>query len=93
MDDIYFVRPSTFFRVRLLFNPDPETIQRTLESLKKETTAIRKEVSDICWVMRGGVTWNEAWELTHEERKAISKTVKEAYEKSSKSGDFSSVMG
>jgi hypothetical protein len=44
------------------------------------------EVMKICWFMRGGVTWQEALNLSPEERGVISKLVKENMETTKKTG-------
>lgn len=51
-----------------------------------QSRAITQEVADICWYMRGGVTWDQAWRLTLEDKKAISKTIKNNIERAEKSG-------
>jgi len=44
------------------------------------------EIMKICWFMRGGVTWQEALNLSPEERTVISKLVKENMETTKKTG-------
>jgi len=44
------------------------------------------EVMKICWFMRGGVTWQEALNLSPEERGVISKLVKENTATTKKTG-------
>lgn len=48
--------------------------------------AIMKEVAEICWYMRGGVTWDQAWQLTQPEKIQIFKTIKENVERMQKTG-------
>jgi len=51
-----------------------------------QSRAMIKEVADICWYMRGGITWIEAWQLTHAERREIAQTIKENIERTEKTG-------
>ena len=48
--------------------------------------AILKEVAEICWYMRGSVTWEEAMRLTHVEKQVISNFIKENIERGEKAG-------
>lgn len=57
-----------------------EEISKYLDSLDKETRAIKKELFDLCWYMRGGLTYAEAIELSESERSIILDIVKEHLE-------------
>jgi hypothetical protein len=54
--------------------------------MEKEANAIRNETIKMCWFMRGGLTYNEAMNLSHEERNMIGKLIKENLETTKKSG-------
>lgn len=51
-----------------------------------ETKNIRQEVLKLCWFMRGGVTYDEAMQMSQQERDAINVIVKENIETTKKSG-------
>jgi hypothetical protein len=54
--------------------------------MEKEADAIRSEMLKICWFMRGGVTYEEAMQLSHKERNMVGVLVKENLETTKKSG-------
>ncbi len=64
----------------------PEEIPIFLAEMAIESRAITQEVADICWYMRGSITWDQAWRLTQNERTAISKTIKDNVERTQKTG-------
>ncbi len=51
-----------------------------------ESRAIIREIADICWYMRGSVTWDQAWRLTDKQRIEISKVIKDNIERTEKLG-------
>lgn len=57
-----------------------------LDSLEKESKALKKEVLQLCWYMRGSVSYSEAMELSPSEREIIVKIVKDNLETAKKSG-------
>jgi|TARA_B100000424_G_scaffold266668_1_gene258211 hypothetical protein len=54
-----------------------------MENLQKE---LKFEILKLCWYMRGGVTYNEGFNLSYEDRVIISDIVKENMETTKKSG-------
>ena len=64
-----------------LYN-DLEEVKK-MESWQKE---IKHELIKICWYMRGGVTYEEAYAMSPEEREIIGKVIKENLETTKKSG-------
>lgn len=62
---------------------DPELIVETIKSLKKEGDAIESQITDICYHMNGGVTWNEAWQMSHASRDKVIKNISKKLEKMS----------
>jgi hypothetical protein len=54
--------------------------------MEKETVTIRKEILKFCWYMRGGITYNEAMQMSPAERQAISQIIDENLETTKKSG-------
>lgn len=57
-----------------------------VEAMDKETHNIRLDVLKLCWYMRGGVTYDEAMQMSVAERKIIDEIVKDNYETTKKSG-------
>ena len=54
--------------------------------MDKETHNIRLDVMKLCWYMRGGITYDEAMQLSSTERSIINEIVKENLETTKKSG-------
>jgi len=61
-----------------------ESITQMLEGFEKDSKAIRKNLLKMCWYMRGGITYDEAIMLSHEERKFISEIIEENLETTEK---------
>lgn len=57
-----------------------------VDAMEKETQDIRLDVLKLCWYMRGGVTYEEAMQMTSIERNLINKIVKENLDTTKKSG-------
>jgi hypothetical protein len=57
-----------------------------VEAMDKDTRRIRLDVLRLCWYMRGGVTYEEAMQMSQTERSIINDIVKENYETTKKSG-------
>ena len=56
---------------------------KDMENQQKET---KSEVMKLCWYMRGGMTLNEGFNSSYEDRSIISDIVKENLETTKKSG-------
>jgi hypothetical protein len=54
--------------------------------MEKEAGAIREEALKMCWYMRGGLTYEEAMNLSPKERETIGRIVKENLETTKKTG-------
>jgi hypothetical protein len=54
--------------------------------MEQEATSLRSEALKMCWYMRGGITYNEAMQLSFNEREIIGRLVKENLETTKKSG-------
>jgi hypothetical protein len=54
--------------------------------MEKETNDIRQEALKMSWYMRGGLTYDQALQLSTAERKLISGLIKENLETTKKSG-------
>ena len=60
-----------------------------LTELDSETKNLKHELLKICWYMRGGVTYQEALNMSLEERQIVGNIVKDNLETTKKTGrDF-----
>jgi hypothetical protein len=50
-----------------------EEIESLLNRQEKESKAIRADILEICWIMRGGLQYDDAMLLSDQERQLISK--------------------
>ena len=57
-----------------------------VDAMDTETRGIRQDILKLCWYMRGGVTYDEAMQMSQSERNAINEIVKENLETTKKSG-------
>jgi hypothetical protein len=65
---------------------DSDQIAKWVDSLDKESEVIRQEALKMSWYMRGGVTYDQALQLSPTERKIVSDLIKENLETTKKSG-------
>jgi hypothetical protein len=63
-----------------------EEALRVVEGLDKEARGIKSELFKLCWYMRGGLTIDEAYALSIDDREIISEIIKENLETTKKSG-------
>lgn len=54
--------------------------------MDKETHNIRLDVLKLCWYMRGGITYDEAMQMSEADRRIVNEIVKENLETTKKSG-------
>lgn len=54
--------------------------------MEKEAKSIRTETLKLCWYMRGGLTYEEAMQMSFQERELIGTIIKENLETTKKSG-------
>ncbi len=57
-----------------------------LEQFDKEVVEMRKELLQLCWFMRGGLSFDEAVMLSPTDRTAIREIVEDNFETTKKSG-------
>jgi len=57
-----------------------------LKDFDNETKNLKLELMKICWFMRGGMAWQEALNLSPDERAIVGQLVKENMETTKKSG-------
>jgi hypothetical protein len=72
--------------MRLLTLGSDQKIIEYLEELEKESKALRSEALRICWYMRGSITYDDAMQLSNEDREIIGKLINENLETTKKSG-------
>lgn len=65
---------------------DPNEVLDLIKSCDKQSRALKQEAIKMCWFMRGGLTYSEAMNLSHEERQIVGDLVKENIETTKKSG-------
>ena len=61
-------------------------IIKYLKDFESESKNLKLELFKVCWFLRGGVTWQEALNLSPDERTIVSQLVKENRETTKKSG-------
>ena len=57
-----------------------------IDAMEKETQNIRLDVLKLCWYMRGGVTYDEAMQMSQTDHSLINDIVKENLETTKKTG-------
>lgn len=67
--------------MRLLNLTDIDDINALLQEYRKASEAIMEEMGNICFYMRGGVTWEEVMNMPPKTRNMLAKVVKDGYEK------------
>jgi len=63
-----------------------EEVIAWLDSLEKDSKALQREIMQLCWYMRGSVSYSEAMEMSPSERETIVKLIKDNLETAKKSG-------
>ena len=65
---------------------DLEEILKEVDNLDRESKDFKQELLKLCWYMRGGVTIDDVYWMSFEDRQMISEIVKENFEITKKSG-------
>lgn len=65
---------------------DESQIVEYFQELESESRAIEKQIFEICWYMRGGVTLEEAWTLSFDQRSTIMDIINDNIERTKSSG-------
>ena len=60
-------------------------ILREVKNLDKEARAIKKEILQMCWYMRG-LSYSEGMNLSYEDRQIVAEIIKDNLETTKKSG-------
>ena len=63
-----------------------DEIVELLDTLEKESKALKKEILSMCWYMRGSITYDDSMMLSYDDRRIISKIIEENLETTEKSG-------
>lgn len=71
--------------MRLLTMSD-EDMLKYFDQLERQSKALKEEALRLCWYMRGGISYDEAMQLSYTERDIVSTIIKENLETSKKSG-------
>lgn len=71
--------------MRLLSLSIPE-ILKEVDGLEKESKAFKADLLKLCWYMRGGITVEDVYYMSYEDRQIIGKLVEENLETTKKSG-------
>ena len=65
---------------------DSEQISAMVDQMDKEANDMRQEAIKVAWYMRGGISYEQALQLSMSERTAISGLIKENLETTKKTG-------
>ena len=65
---------------------DLHEILKEVEELDKESKSLKTDLLKMCWYMRGGITYEEAYSMSVEERIIVADIIKENLETTKKSG-------
>ena len=65
---------------------DLPEILKEVENLDKESKALKADLMKMCWYMRGGISFDDAFSMSVEERQIVADIVKENLETTKKSG-------
>ncbi|MCS7316814.1 MAG: hypothetical protein NZZ41_00625 [Candidatus Dojkabacteria bacterium] len=63
-----------------------EELFELFRKLREEELKIIDIITEICWFMRGSISWSEAWNLDVVSVKRIQKLIKENVERTNKTG-------
>ena len=72
-----------FFRTRLL-NSTPDQISEMIDNMDLEVDNLRKESLKMSWYMRGGVSYEQALQMSMKERRMIGDIIKDNLETTKK---------
>jgi hypothetical protein len=65
---------------------DKSEVLKYLQGLHSEARAIEKQIFEICWYMRGGVTLEQAWTLSYDQRATIMEIINSNVARTKESG-------
>lgn len=65
---------------------DIDQIKELIEQFERDSKAVRNSVLEMCWHMRGALSYDEGMMLSYTDREIINKLIKEHIETTQKSG-------
>ena len=65
---------------------DSDQIAKMVDDMEKEAVEIRREALKMSWYMRGGLTYDQALQLSVSERTIVSELIKDNLETTKRSG-------
>ena len=65
---------------------DNEEVIEELDQLDRQSKALKKNLMKMCWYLRGGMTYEEIYQLGPMDRQIINKVVEENLEVAKESG-------
>ena len=63
-----------------------DQIKELIEQFEQDSKAVRNSVLEMCWHMRGALSYDEGMMLSYTDREIINKLIKEHIETTQKSG-------
>lgn len=57
-----------------------------VKTMEKEQRALKQDITKLCWYMRGGVSLDDAFAMSFDDRQIISEIIKENLETTKRSG-------
>lgn len=78
------------FFYRVLMSADYAKIAEVVQGMEKDQDALHHQIGDICYWMKGGITWDEAWALSFRDRERLIKSLNDKIRK--QSGDTREYM-
>ena len=58
----------------MIFLP-PDDLGAMIQSYIKDGAALKEQIADICYFMKGGIEWNSAWGMSFEDREIVVKVL------------------
>jgi hypothetical protein len=65
---------------------DNESIGEMLEDFDKDSKALKKSLFKLCWHMRGGMTLDETYQLSFNDREIVTELIKDHLEITKETG-------
>ena len=83
MGSTYYVWSIKFFRIRILAWSVAEILEE-VKNYENQQKELKSEIMKLCWYMRGGLSFDEGFSLSFEDRLLINDIVKENLETTKK---------
>ena len=83
MGSSYHIRSIKFFRIRILAWPVAEILEE-VKNYENQQKEIKSEIMKLCWYMRGGLTLEEGFSLSFEDRQLVNDIIKDNLETTKK---------